>query len=459
MKRTDVVNSLRLVATVLSGGTLKPPPNMVKEVYLLVRKTYASWCHTMALTSLGEIAARMAVLKPSEDTAIPAPKLSPAMSKKAKETAKEIADGTVDDFLRRALDRLSSTPTSRVNFDSPEVKKQAAAIVAAKTLNGLDKDTIRLLVLILRSYMTPAAQTAAGSLMVYLSEQQKLDLRKAGLGGTGSDDIEVRKLEEAKEKVESFIAYLQTFEAGSVKGLKKGNRAGQFKVTNAAIKASDVVVPVDLSGLPPNYPTTSPFDTILLRMMPVTKVAGFWAHKERMLCITFNHIAPTKKMFDDDMSANLSTIKHELEHMVQTIIRENLEAKGQNRAAQRAGTPFNRRSIGERDNDYKKNLELLQQKYPEATEQEAYLLSPIEFFPQIQTYVNGFRRLFGYSKGDPEKPVEQRLADWKQATGMGGGDKALKFYLVLRKYDKPRYRRAVSEGWDLLNQQIEEDKE
>lgn len=449
MKRTDVVNSLRLVATVLSGGTLKPPPNMVKEIYALVKRTYASWCYTMTSTSLEEVTTRLARLQPDETTTIPAPKLSPAITKKYKETAQQIADGTVDDFVRRVISRIGRKP---VDIDNQEVKQRARALAQAKTLDGLDIETIDLLIVILHTYPgSGAATTALRAVSAYRVEVQMLTLRKNGLGSP--DDLEIRRLEAQRDLFLSFLDFLQRAGGSTVKGLKKTN--GVVKISTTAVKNTDVTVPVDLSGLPPNYPTTSPFSTITLRMMPLTDMNGFWSPKERLLAVTMAKISTDEVAFNMNMSMNLDTIEHELEHMVQTIIRENLLAKGQNNAAKRAGTPFNRRTFGRGVAD---PVEQLRKVNPEITDKEAYYLDPDEFFPQIGTYVGWFRLRYGYSKDDQPKPVQQRLEDWKKAVGMSTGSVMI-FFHVLKKYDKPRYRRAVVEGWELLNKQIEADKE
>jgi hypothetical protein len=169
-----------------------------------------------------------------------------------------------------------------------------------------------------------------------------------------------------------------------------------------------------------------------------------------------------------------STLKHELSHMVQYIMKETLRQRGKGEAAKNAGTPYSPKhpappeadpeEVPEDDDDEdgegdkegahkakRDRYENLRKVYPKAKEADLYYLSPIEFYPQIGTWVHQFLKTRPAAGETPQ----QMLKRWKEFVGIGTNYTWAEFYRVLKQYDQRLWQKAGSEGWKLLNKQLE----
>jgi hypothetical protein len=434
-------------ATTLSAGTLKPPPMMVRTIQDLVRKTFASWSLSIVTQLISEVEKQIALLAPSADTSVPPPKITPAMMKRVREICAQIASGEVSELVRRRLRSLYPD----LKLDAPDSIRLAGNLESAKNFEAADDDAIAFAQKILRVYSeeSTAARDAVIALRRYLQDVSDVERRKGG-SSDHTTDMNLMAANKRLNDMQAFTEYLSGLGGQGFSGIKRTTK-GKLTTTKALKDATSVKVevPVDLSGLPANYPKSASFPSIFLHMVPMTNVNGAWQAPTKTLTITVNEVPTSRAMFDKEIATKMSTVKHELEHMVQTIMAEELESKGKKAAATRVGTPYNSKH-GALPESYAMNFERVKKSYPDVTEREAYYLDPREFFPQIESAVgyalHSYNGVAGDSKG--------LLLHWKQLTGLAPSPTMFPFYKSLKKYDNRLYKRAVVEGWDEISRSL-----
>jgi hypothetical protein len=207
---------------------------------------------------------------------------------------------------------------------------------------------------------------------------------------------------------------------------------------------------VDLRGLnPKNYPIdrmTSVTDKVKVTLNmdadPSRWVRGYWKDRKIVMMMPFFDPAQGKVSdFADDIDNIKRILKHELQHMVQTLISDATEKSG--------------------DADWAK----FQEKMKDVPEKEQYWLLPQEFHTWILTskqdlltavrntrpeYRKDGRPVVALKEVRPNrKEFDSFVGNPKPVTGRSGIHTS-EFFQALHKYDRPRWKLAMREFYRLM---------
>lgn len=493
-ERRQVAKTAR--AAVLSAGVVKYPPRMVKPIMDMVEETLAGGILWFLERDLPGLEAELAVFHPEAETKAPEPKVSGAMKKLAREVLEEIAE-LVAQHSRGELPedtgwnyrdesgtrRLENFVTAfyvggrglyrgSASLDKLKHHEMLTDIKAALKKPKFDQMTDEEVQVFAAALLTAAnsrkykyskgAEKSWRLLDDYLKQRADLRSRKAGeavpLGSW--DEQDKQRLEQKAKRLRELYDYLKS----------KGYQKTKFKP--GPKREVKVQVPVDLTGLPEKYPTEAfkqgLYDNITLRIMPArTGFAGSWNPDEKEMMIVLGNYPMSLKGLNAALRDTESTLKHELEHMVQYIMKDSLKLRkglhldepGEGSWGP-AGTPFSKHSSPQ--SPLARDLQL-QERYPTASKDERYFLSPIEFFPQIGSAVNRFLdKLLSPMFGEAMAPEDIRkdLKDLWRAHAKAGHHRAIlspdPFFEAYKKHNPKMWRRAVSEGWQRLLRRMQQ---
>lgn len=474
----ETIDTLRAVSRVLSAGVVKYPPKMVKEIVDLVEKELGSGVIWFLNKHLPPLEEQLASYFPEEGTKAPLPKISPAMNKLARQVLTdllEIIEGGVEDddyigwFVR----------TKRGGGKLPDVSKAEAAklvpsiksVLKKKKLAEFDDEDVKTYMAALRVASSTrkykysqGARKAAFALHRYLEEQEEVAKRAGGKELSPSEQREADKLKARVSDMKELMDYLDS------KGIKKS------KFKPGPKRSVDHDIKVDLTGIPEKYPQDAVkaglYDSITLTIMPArSSFAGSWNTDTNQLKIILQQYPLSKRSFQNVLRSVVDTVKHELEHMVQYIIKDSLRLREQGKVGvgplrkrgpwEEAGTPY-KPGRGTRTSPLmSESMEQLRDRYPTATKYELYFLSPIEFFPQIGSAIDRFLSRLRepmYGEPTPEEEIRKNLKDlWRDHSGAGRKTWNVDpFFKALKKYNPKMWKRAVSEGWQRLQRRIDQ---
>ncbi len=476
------------------AGRVAYPPKMFESISQKVKLQTASWNLHLLNIEMAKLEKKLEVFTPKADTQIPPPRVSPAVMKLARQQAEnllaimqgneaphKLAKRASHEEVLKAFYRVLSGARGygiwgvhgeevKAPSDLSDLKGQLSSLSKAKGIEGKEERADQVLAAVLwtvaRTAYSNAAEKAAFAIDEWRSQKAKLADRKAGDTSTvldRSDSQEAQSIRATMAEVAEFQTYLRELGVEASNPTRKGLRV---KVGGERATWEE---PVDLTGLPSSYPVDAvqtTFKTIKVEtVVAKSPAAGSWDTATHTLTV-ISKVAGNKESFLGGIERMNSTLKHELEHMVQYLMRESLKMQGKN--SDRAGTPYGPRDPApgveqaqlaeDSDAPRLKRHKSLKEHYPEATDQELYYLDPIEFFPQIGSWVFRFAGLQPVGKRDPVG----WLKSWKDFAGLTSDSKytTSPFYSALKKYNRPLYRRAVAEGWKealkVLNERTED---
>jgi hypothetical protein len=473
--RKAVVQALRAATRIINAGLVAYPVKMYESIASKVDAQYAAWALMVIEKELEKAEKDLEVFKPKSTSKFPPLALSPAVMKMVRQQAPLLAENGTDE---------ASGPRGRVSYEYKQVFKTEKLVpefvAAMKRFEKLSKDDLadltdielKCLALVLDAAAganrSEAAWKASRVALNYISDRKEFE-RKLGEAKTGATDFKqdtwdgpkvqemVRRLD-AMKKTKAWLESLGA-KAATMKNKRKKRLSADEKV--------EWDEPINLAGLPAKYPIKLPPDykTIHVEVLPArAKFAGAWGEQDRTLTIIVPglslHIGKNKDM----MQELHETLQHELRHMVQYMMQNSLAQqqteKGlplkDNGPHRRAGTPLSPRTgkgaLTPRD-------EALAKQYPEATKDQLYYLSPIEFFPQVGSAWRRFRQVAFMFKDEAEYTKDQLIDAWRNHVGVTGyqsRDLIDPFYAALRLHDKPLYKRALKEGAVILQDYLKE---
>lgn len=501
--RHQVIRVLEAAAMRLLAGTVAYPPKMYEDIIKRVEQQYMNWSLFMCDEIEKDLQGKLDVLQPKADTTFPLPTFSPAVWKQVRTQAEillAIKDGKepTTKLAKRATNEQVMTEfvrnmTGKSRFDYGQEKSTGlpdtvwAAVEKLKTakkMNGLDDSTIKvmnaLLWTVAYTAYSNAADKSARILRNWVDDKKEFEGRKAASmndAGPGDDPTKIEPVAKSLKETQELRKYLVEQgakpESPNKKRPKTSKKKGGAKV--------EWKIPVDITGLPAKYPLEAAKTTLkeitVVFMAARASYAGSWHPEKHILTLLASNIAVDVDRFTVSLQSMKSTLKHELSHMVQSLMKETLRAQGKKSAAERAGTAFDPKhpvppepepeeipddddddddegASGEKEGHHKPKFDRyanLRKTYPEAKERELYFLSPVEYYPQIGSWVHQFIKHRPAAGETPEAMMKR----WKEFVGITPGYIDSDFYKALKTHDKRLWKKAVGEGWKLLQKQLE----
>ena len=463
-------------SSTLSAGIVAYPPKLADEVTARVEKEIASWNLSLLNKQVEKLNQALAVTRPTADTTIKPPKLSAAVMKALREFAETMESDFTDDEKAYWWDdnlknKVETDELSEGDFAQGDV---LSTVQRLKNLEGLDQDWLYLVQQMLEELSqrgfgeapNSAAERAAHAVKVHLQALRTLEKNKAPTDDPTRVELQRLALVRTQEwlaEAEKLISFYSTFKARPSKSIRR-----------------EWSVPIDglsLSlDLPRNYPldaaldgTYSKLDLVLLFSKRNRSFSGRWDPQAKSIemVVPQTSEAMTEAQFRKLKAQVRTTIEHELQHMVQWIIRDSLRLRARDRLAkegkltpttiitpknaERAGTPYGpRQAVPKREGNAAEKAA-----YRDATEKERYYLDPIEFFPQVTSWVNWFIQNHTPDVWVPG-PDSPTMHKWKAWVGLphdaalAKGVVPAPFYLALKKHNPKLWKRAVAEGWKIL---------
>lgn len=434
---------------------------MARLLTVWIEQELASFYLSQLRKMLKPLNERLSLLMPSAETKVPPPKLTPAFW--------AAIHGLVADILANPADTLKDF---HALFEIKEplsdfVNKTLPTLAKTTSLADLDLNAVDALVAIMidADLTVTAVKKVIPKVSKYRGKLKEFAQRtKDYAGGPGSSERQKRDLEEyhlVMDKVTKLDHLVEFYES-----------IPYVKPNGASTR--EWTIAINTTGLPKSYPTDIVKDGTYTRVnvkLMITKrdktFAGRWwgsPHGDVLglieLVAQYTEQPPSEDEFKALKDHITETIQHELRHMVQTVMHYSLRRRKSTEPdaskkppatlSRRAGTVFSPR---EHLPDSPEN-KAEKAAYPRATDKELYYLDPVEFFPQIGSAVAWF--LEAYSIGTWTE-VDVARSRWKGFTGISpqniAGDPS-PFYLALQKNDKRLWKRAVAEGWQMVERAL-----
>lgn len=268
----------------------------------------------------------------------------------------------------------------------------------------------------------------------YLGEQE---LRK-------EDAAKVARLKKQKKTLDDIVAFCNSITKDHWR-----HTWGRYN-TAPFIKKK---IPVDLTGVPDNYPTdiigkSKKWESISLLVYDRTAknadhgIKGSWHPGANSMTIMVGNIHSRTEL-KKELREIRTTIRHELQHMMQSLITDSIAWRKKQRPATEDdpeyGVPFEVK-------ESQKEARALEKKYPDVSKHERYYLKPSEFFPWIESSGNDFIELLERNPGISPREAWSVFTGGK-ARARGASIYVHDFYKVLKRYRPKEWKRAVAEGW------------
>ena len=454
----------------LSAGIIAYPAKMADEITARVEKELAAWNLSLIRQQMEKLQENLASAMPTAETKLKPPKLSSPVMTALRNLAGQMQDEDHDQ-LEEWFDRATKgwrgpDPITFGDFAQGDVLPKIRSL---KSLEDLSTSWLNLIWRMLLEVKVrgdvggTTIDKAGHDVWQHLRAVESLERRK--LPATSPQTIEIRersvkRFHEELEALETLSAFYKSFGAKPAKSIRR-----------------EWSMPIDVSDLPKSYPLDATkdgykkLDVILMISKRNRSFGGRWNSTDK----TIELVAPqtmeamTEAQFRGLKSRIRTTIEHEAQHLIQWIIRDSLKLRARDRlakegkltpttivpqpkSAERAGTPFGpRHAIPKREGNAAEKAA-----YRKATEKERYYLDPIEFFPQITTWVNRFIQ-YGHAPDvwvpGPDSPTMHKWKAWvglPHDAALAKGVEPALFYTVLKKHDQRLWKRAVAEGWKIL---------
>jgi hypothetical protein len=467
MKIGRVLLALNQASRILQGGIITFPPKMADAIIDRVERELASFYLSICKVEVEKAFKALALFNGELDESdVSAPKLSKPARTMLREEAISLMDEELED-VELLLNGWAVKPnlSALINDILPAIARGAAD----KGLETLDIETLKVMQNLFREaykkYDSTPANTAWKALSSYTLK------RSTAAKDAAQPKTDNKQLNLAELKI------LEKIQAEAAEWEQKTKFFESFKVKPKKALHREWEVPIDFTGVPSKYPLDalkegSPEKNITVDLF-ITKLdkpfGGRWnPEKNFMELIAQNDgRVPTEKQFVMFKALLRSTIEHELRHMMQFFMRNSLKFKKwkeggskpnevvQPSAVERVGTAFPPRiPIPKRKGNAAEDTA-----YPKADKKssELYYLDPVEFYPQIGTWVDQFfikQKLHDFSGS------ERILADgWKAYVGLPTSLKGIEiapFFEALKKNDMRLWKKAVAEGWKMLVKKVED---
>jgi hypothetical protein len=473
MSIRDALHAVQSARRSVSAGIVAYPAKMADDITARLESELASWNLSLLRPSIEKIREMLKVVTSTDNATLTPPKFTPKVMEAFRTMASQIHSlGELKD-VEKIYDMLGLKQSilSLSDFYNTFLPKAAMTRDMAKFSPSELEAVWRLLALVQQRGKLGGvvADRTAHAVKTYLDAVRRLERRRAEPrteAGQQIDENAKKIYQESLEELEGLEKFYSALSGGKAsKGIRR-----------------EWEEPVDVADLPKSYPVDAVQDGTFKKVRVVLLISkknrsfgGRWFEDEQRIDLVApqNETTMSKVQFEALKRSIRSTIEHELQHMVQTIMATSLRLRERNRlakegkldptklvrpkAAERAGTPY-----GPKDKIPKRSGNAASKdSFPRGNEKERYYLDPVEFYPQITTWVDRFKNKHArdvWNQGQPDDPVLQR---WKVYVGMpkaGLSKDAIAdvdpspFYVTLHKFDRRLWRRAVAEGFRILTQ-------
>lgn len=472
MKIGRVLFALDQATRILDGGIITFPPKMADAIIDRVEKELASFYLAQAEAGFEKATQALALLKGElKPEAIKPPKLSKQAIEMLREQASDLLENELEDLelLVNSIWHLGAHKPSvglsdLVNKVLPQFKAGDV-----KDLSKLDLPTLRVMQHIFhdstKKYDTNIARNAWMALSKYttkrsVSERDEEEARPAG----PMSETERKLTEQAEKELAAWKPLYEFYKGFGVKPKKALHRIWEE--------------PIDLTGVPEKYPLDlyrdgSPKITIDLFITKLDKPFGgrWFSDKDKMELIARNDdTPPPQNVFETMKKFIRSTIEHELRHMMQFFMRKSMKNRKWKQQGSKPEVVIPNKDVEHIGTAFPPKMKVPtgvgnaadRTAYPTVKrgkkgEKELYYLDPVEFYPQIGSWVDRFFMRFVPKNGGIPEDVIAR--GWKAYVGLESPlSKEIEiapFYEALKTHDKRLWKKAVSEGWKILMKKVE----